>query len=591
MSNLRIALDLARYGYYVHPLAPRDKMPLAGGNGSNDATRDEDMIRAWWADTPNANIGISLDKSGIVDIAPDCPEWAARFKANGMDRTLLYTSNSAWHTWYRLPAGGPIARACVSGQYDIMSQGNAVAPGSIHPSGSAYVLHTPLMPVEDLPLAPAWAVEMLAARVRVDRNEHTPEDWRDLPSGAVLAQSRRFQALTKANQQLRAVVSGEGVMIAGDGSVSAQRAVFVNQLIRARYPYNEIRALADHFSGVLESNPKWFAADIDRLIFKYTPQGYSPESTGVIAVAMRGGRHYEITAGELLDRYHADADCGVNGLVIEWTVNEAAERLGVSTGTIKRREAELIADGQIRREYGRVILSPATWQNRSQRTLTPQTAIETTVYIVNSSSDEAESVYENAIGSQFVLPHQDAPNVPEESVCKEQAHTRNNTLPPVDLDPPAAEPDPPRAPKLVGAFSYGKLSWIGSVAPRPRRQSRHKGQRTIAAEMREPMAERQARELDARIERLAASVARAEAAGQVPTKRAARLADLRAQRDKVYRADPLIPTPYRPRPAPMPLETLPEPPAAVAAGERVLSTALIERLRQLKAERQQQALL
>ncbi len=96
-----------------------------------------------------------------------------------------------------------------------------------------------------------------------------------------------------------------------------------------------------------------------------------------------------------------------------------------------------------------------------------------------------------------------------------------------------------------------------------RQQPRQKGQRTIEAEMREPMAERQARELDARIERLAANVAHAEAAGQQPAKRAERLAELRAQRDKGYPSAPLIPTPYRPCAA-LPLENLPEPPAAAA---------------------------
>jgi hypothetical protein len=412
-------------------------MPLAGGNGSNDATRDEDVIRAWWKDAPNANVGVSLDKTGIADIAPDCPEWAATFKANGMPATTLYSSGAGaghWHSWYRLPKGGPIARINISKQYDIMSQGNAVAPGSIHPSGRPYELRTRLLPVEDLPLAPAWAVEMLQARVRTDRKEHTPEDWASLPSGVVLAHSRRFQALCKANQQLRAVCAGEAVSVAGDSSVSAQRAVFVNQLIRARYPYNEIRALALHFSGVLQSNPKWFETDIDRLIVKYTPQGYSPESTGVIAEATRGGRHYEITAGELLDRYHAAADCGLRGIVLEWTVSEAAERLGVSTGTIKRREVELIEAGQIRREYGRVILSPDTWENRSQRIETRQTTTETTVVDVNSGPDESETVYENTIGSQFDMPQQDAPNTPEIPVCIERAHAEITHSPNRDLD-------------------------------------------------------------------------------------------------------------------------------------------------------------
>jgi hypothetical protein len=444
---LQLALNLARNGYYVFPLVPRDKMPLAGGNGYHDATRDEGTIRARWKATPNANVGINLQMTGIVDIAPDSAEWADRFRANGMPRTMLYSSGGGaghWHAWYRLPKGGPVARACVKGQYDIMSEGNAVAPGSIHPSGRAYELRTKLLPVEDLPPAPQWAIDMLQTRTKVDRKEHTPEAWADLPSGAVAAHSRRFQALCKANDQLRAVVAGDAVSVAGDSSVSAQRAVFVNQLIRAHYPHNEIRALAEHFSGVLESNHKWFKTDIDRLIDKYTPQGYSPESTAVLAVTMRGGRHYEITTDELLNAYQRHA----TDSTLEWTVNEAAKRLNVSTGTIKRREAELIAAGQIRRDYGRVVLL----ENRSQRIAMPQTAdnladnimeveAETNSNNVTVCSDEAESVYETTIGSQFVPPQQDAVNVPERAVCKEQARTRNNTSPPVDLDPPAPNRD------------------------------------------------------------------------------------------------------------------------------------------------------
>jgi hypothetical protein len=157
-----------------------------------------------------------------------------------------------------------------------MSQGNAVAPGSTHPSGRTYTLHTALLPVEDLPLVPIWAIEILQTHANVDRSTHTPEDWQELPSGAQLAHSRRFQALCKANEQLRAVIAGEAVTIAGDSSVSVQRAVFVNQLLRAHYPHNEIRALAQHFAGVLESNPKWFSTDIDRLLCKYTPVNSRP---------------------------------------------------------------------------------------------------------------------------------------------------------------------------------------------------------------------------------------------------------------------------------------------------------------------------
>jgi hypothetical protein len=123
--SLQNALTIARNGCYVHPLVPRDKMPLAGGNGYHDATRDEELIREWWEATPTANVGINLQKSGVMDIAPDCPEWAECFTANGLPDTTRYTSGGGEgheHNLYRLPIDGPIARACVSGQYDVMSE-------------------------------------------------------------------------------------------------------------------------------------------------------------------------------------------------------------------------------------------------------------------------------------------------------------------------------------------------------------------------------------------------------------------------------------------------------------------------------------
>jgi hypothetical protein len=384
MSNLQTALNLARSGYYVHPLRERDKIPLLP-NGYNGATRDEHTIRAWWQAWPRANVGINLHLSRLVDIAPDCPEWSARFTTLGMEHTLRYRSGGGaghWHALYRLPRGGPVARVCVSGQYDIMSAGNAVAPGSVHPSGRVYALQTELLPVEDLPQAPQWAIELLQAHVTPATPATDAAEWRELPSGAQLAHCRRFQALARANGQLRAVCAGDHLTIAGDSSASAQRAVFVNQLLRANYPHDEIRALALHFQSVLESDPKWFQADIDRLLVKYTPHGYRPESTGVIAqLAVRGGRHYEITAGELLDIYHEHADCGRRGIVLDWTVAEAAEWMHLSTGTIKRREAELIAEGLMRRilspdrQRSYVVLSPATWDVRSQRIDMPEMEI------------------------------------------------------------------------------------------------------------------------------------------------------------------------------------------------------------------------
>jgi hypothetical protein len=304
-----------------------------------------------------------------LDIAPDCIEWLKRFAANGLPETTRYASSSEpghEHYWYRLPPGGPVARINISKQYDIMSEGNAVAPGSIHPNGSTYTLLTELLPVEDLPLAPAWALDMLQARVSADRKAHTPEDWAELPSGATLAHSRRFQALCKVNDQLRAVCAGQVITLTTkhggqDSSISIQRSVFVNQLLRAKFPHNEIRALAHHFSGVLESNPKAFQTDIDRLLFKYTPQDYKPESTGVIAqLAPRGGRHHALTAGELLDWLLEHADCGPLGLNADLLARSKAEigRLKNERAAIGTARAQANDPRQVEMHLGGRALSP-----------------------------------------------------------------------------------------------------------------------------------------------------------------------------------------------------------------------------------------
>jgi DNA-binding MarR family transcriptional regulator len=223
-----------------------------------------------------------------------------------------------------------------------------------------------------------------------ERTSIEEDDWCDLPSGSRLSQSRRFMALVKANEQLRKVCAGERVALRmrngrDDDSLSNQRAIFVCQLIHAHYPHDEIRALAHHFMGRLASQPERFELDIDKLLQRYTPADYTPEPTRATSSTRqpappRGGRHYTLTAGELLDFYHQYADCGPRGIVLEWTRGEVAQHLGVSYDTVQRREAELIAAGQIRRQFSAdrqrslVILSPQTWDLYAQGSCLPHAA-------------------------------------------------------------------------------------------------------------------------------------------------------------------------------------------------------------------------
>jgi hypothetical protein len=69
---LHAALTYAREGLFVLPCVQSGKEP-ACSNGVNGATRDEDKLRAWWADNPSYNVAIAPHCSGhfVLDVDGD----------------------------------------------------------------------------------------------------------------------------------------------------------------------------------------------------------------------------------------------------------------------------------------------------------------------------------------------------------------------------------------------------------------------------------------------------------------------------------------------------------------------------------------
>jgi len=76
------------------------------------------------------------------------------------------------HHYYRQPVNCPIHRLCISGDFDIMTNGYVVAPGSV--TTGEYTLLTPMRRVEDLPEAPAWAVDKLIEAVEKEAAKPAP---------------------------------------------------------------------------------------------------------------------------------------------------------------------------------------------------------------------------------------------------------------------------------------------------------------------------------------------------------------------------------------------------------------------------------
>jgi hypothetical protein len=144
MSNLAdSALAYARNGWRVLPLEPRAKKPLIA-NWQVDASRDPSIISEWWANTPDANIGLQLDGLSVLDAdirhggLESLADLEKEFGALDA-RARQQSGSGGWHYLFRAVEGVNTARAFRPG-LDFLSGAGAqivIAP-SLHPGGGAY---------------------------------------------------------------------------------------------------------------------------------------------------------------------------------------------------------------------------------------------------------------------------------------------------------------------------------------------------------------------------------------------------------------------------------------------------------------------
>jgi len=213
---LEAALAYVRRGWPVFPLKPRDKVPLTE-HGFKDASTNEDTIRSWWGQYPEANIGLATGVAGffVVDTDPRNggfeSEGALASQGYYFSSTVkVVTGGGGTHRYYQLPCadcGGslnehpqaglwrfewaetarpegwwyyrpaetlegpslllrnhpfiaPIFWKKLAAGIDIKTVGGyVVAPPSVHPDGGVYTFITPF---EDEPARPdGWLLDAL----------------------------------------------------------------------------------------------------------------------------------------------------------------------------------------------------------------------------------------------------------------------------------------------------------------------------------------------------------------------------------------------------------------------------------------------
>jgi putative DNA primase/helicase len=142
------ALRLAKQGYYVFPLRPRTKIPFAGGPTFKDATNDPVVVRKYWTQYPNANIGLVPGRSGNMVLDIDGPDGEAQAKALRLYdvKTLIIITgrpDGGRHLMFLHP-GGQIGNKDLASKINVRADnGYVVAPPSVHPSGAIYKYQDP----------------------------------------------------------------------------------------------------------------------------------------------------------------------------------------------------------------------------------------------------------------------------------------------------------------------------------------------------------------------------------------------------------------------------------------------------------------
>lgn len=143
---LEAALLYASYGWRVFPLKPGKKDEYGCKSWKNDATTDEQQIRAWWALNPNYNVGVVTGNGLCVVDVDDKPEKHGGLLGSDFLRdwelehgeisetTCAKSGTGGMH--YYFDVGNVEIKGCQSDTIfiDLRCDGNyIVAPPSIHP--------------------------------------------------------------------------------------------------------------------------------------------------------------------------------------------------------------------------------------------------------------------------------------------------------------------------------------------------------------------------------------------------------------------------------------------------------------------------
>jgi replicative DNA helicase len=164
---LAAALTYHQLGYHPIPCASREKRPLVAWKDFQTTSPTVDQVRAWWTQTPNANVALVLGRGRFAVDLDGGVDAESLLAAEGIALPPLAPrsrTGSGFHVFLSSynPIPDRVGLLSTHGgkpQVDIRGIGIVVAPPSIHPNGAVYEWLVPLE--SDLPKAPFALTELI----------------------------------------------------------------------------------------------------------------------------------------------------------------------------------------------------------------------------------------------------------------------------------------------------------------------------------------------------------------------------------------------------------------------------------------------
>ncbi len=150
------ALAYVEKGWFVMPLKSQSKEPCKFlRHGYLDASNNKSLVKKWFKNDPNLNIGLAIVQSSLVVLdfdkrnAVSKQEWQNYFQWCMKLNTHTVKTDDGYHFYFKADPSLPFKGKLIAG-IDIKHKGYVVLPPSIHPNGSVYEVINDVDPI-DLP--------------------------------------------------------------------------------------------------------------------------------------------------------------------------------------------------------------------------------------------------------------------------------------------------------------------------------------------------------------------------------------------------------------------------------------------------------